>query len=66
MNGNLVDRLLRKVGARSTEPTYSRLVPSGYQYENKPGEKWPRVLRKRHLTVAALLSASLIVYLLVS
>jgi len=66
MNSGFVDQLLRKVGAKNTEPIYSRLASSGPHYEYRVGEKWPRVLGKRHLTVAALLSTSLIVYFPVS
>ena len=66
MSGQFVDRLLRQVGAKTIEPTYSRLPLSRLQHEYKPIDNWTRVFGKKRLTVAALLSASLIVFCLVS
>ena len=60
MSGNLANQLLRNIGVKTTGPPCSRL-PS--IRETRSNEKWLRVIRMNHPTVAALLSASLVVYL---
>lgn len=66
MIGNFVDSLLRKAGVEAMGPFYSRILSTQLPYGSRKNEEWPRVLGKRHLKIATLLSAGLVIYLLVS
>jgi hypothetical protein len=67
MSESILSRVLRKAGLKSTEAYHSRLESLGSPLPGyrKDGQ-WPRMFAKRYLAVAASMSATLVVFFLVS